>query len=250
MAKMNWFSGDHHVHAAGCAPLREPDRGGQARGHVAAHPGRGPRRGLRALVGTVLVCPEAVLRRQDPPALDVGVPDALRRRGLRVPLVARRPSLPVAAQGRRLSGHDADRGMAELGPAGAQVGQVARGRRRLLALGMGAQDSRTTSCRRTRSRRSTASGPTNTSSTWSTTRSISSRASIRRLPGSSISGITRSTAGSGPSSAARPTSPASTANASAWAGFTSSSPTASSTSTHGAKGSSKAGLMSATATAT
>ena len=29
-------------------PLREPDRGGPARGHDAAHPGRGPRRRLRA----------------------------------------------------------------------------------------------------------------------------------------------------------------------------------------------------------
>ena len=143
-----------------------------------------------------------------------------------------------------------DRGMAELGPAGSQVGQVARGRRRLLALGLGAEDRRTTSCRPTRSRRSTASAPTNTSSTWSTTRSISSRASTRRPPGSSTSGITRSTAASGPRSAARPTSPASTANASAWAGSTSSSPTASSTSTAGAKGSSRAGPMSATATAT
>ena len=84
-------------------PLREPDRGGQARGHVAAHPGRGPRRRLRAVVGPVLVRPEAVLRRQDPPAVDARVPDALRRRGLGLPVVARRPSLPAAAQGGRLS---------------------------------------------------------------------------------------------------------------------------------------------------
>ena len=31
--------------------LREPDRGGQARGHEAAHPGRGPRRRLRPVAG-------------------------------------------------------------------------------------------------------------------------------------------------------------------------------------------------------
>ncbi len=202
--------------------LRKPDRRGQARGHVAAHSGRGPRRRLRAVVGAVLVCPEAVLRRQDPPALDVRVPDALRRRGLRVSLVARRPSLPAAAQGRRLSGDDSDRGMAELGPAGAQVGQVARRRRRVLALGLGAQDAGRQDCHRTRSRRSTASAPTSTSSTWFTTRSISSRPSTPRPPGSSTSGITRSTAGSAPRLAARPTSPASTASASGWAASTSS----------------------------
>ena len=50
-------------------PLREPDRGGQARGHEAAHPGRRPRRRLRAVLGPVLVRPEAVLRGQGPPAL-------------------------------------------------------------------------------------------------------------------------------------------------------------------------------------
>ena len=137
---MNWFSGDHHVHAAGCAPLREPDRGSQARGHVAAYPGRGPRRRLRAELGALLVRPEAVLRGQDPPALHARIPDALRRRGLGLPLVARGPSLPAAAQGRRLSGHHADRGVAELGPARAEVGQVARRGRRLLALGLGPED--------------------------------------------------------------------------------------------------------------
>ena len=55
---------------------------------------------------------------------------------------------------------------------------------------------------------------------------------------------------SGPGSAARPTSPASTASASAWAESTSSSPTASSTSTAGARGSRRAGPTSATAGAT
>ncbi len=57
-----------------------------------------------------------------------------------LPLVARRPSLPAAAQGRRLPRHDPDRGMAELGPPGAQVGQVAGRRGRLLALGLGPED--------------------------------------------------------------------------------------------------------------
>ena len=63
-------------------PLREPDRGGAARGHDAAHPRRGPRRRLHAELGAVLVLPEAVLRGQSQPALDARAPDALRRRGL------------------------------------------------------------------------------------------------------------------------------------------------------------------------
>ena len=50
--------------------LRKPDRRRHARGHVAPHSGRRPGRRLRALLGPLLVCPEEVLRRQDPPALD------------------------------------------------------------------------------------------------------------------------------------------------------------------------------------
>ena len=103
LAKMDWFSGDHHVHAAGCGHYESPTEGVKPEDMMAAHPGRGPRRRLRAVVGAVLVRPEAVLRGQDPPALDARVPDALRRRGLRLPVVARRPPLPAAAQGGRLS---------------------------------------------------------------------------------------------------------------------------------------------------
>ena len=77
MSKLNWYSGDHHVHAAGCAALREPDRRGQAAGHVAPDPRRRPGCRLRAVVGTVLVCPKAVFRWQDPSAVDFRVLDAL-----------------------------------------------------------------------------------------------------------------------------------------------------------------------------
>ena len=48
--------------------------------------------------------------------------------------------------------------------------------------GWGLKTRTTTSCRRTRSRRSTASAPMNTSSTWCTTRSTSSRPSTRPRP--------------------------------------------------------------------
>ena len=96
-------------------------------------------------------------------------------------------------------------------------------------------DDRTLALRRGPAR-STASAPTSTSSTSSTTRSTSSRPSTRPRPGSSTSGITRSTAATGRRSAARPISPASTASGSAWAGSTSSSTTASSTSTRWCEG--------------
>jgi hypothetical protein len=59
---LGWYSGDHHVHAAGCSHYEAPTEG-VTPGHDAAHPGRGPQRRLRPLVGAVLVSPEAVLRR-------------------------------------------------------------------------------------------------------------------------------------------------------------------------------------------
>ena len=83
LAKMDWFSGDHHVHAAGCAHYESPTEGVKPEDMWRHILGEDLDVGCVLLVGTVLVCPEAVLRRQDPPALDVRVPDALRRRGLR-----------------------------------------------------------------------------------------------------------------------------------------------------------------------
>ena len=80
--RLNWFSGDHHVHAAGCAHYESPTEGVKPEDMMAAHTGRGPRRRLRSFVGPVLVRPEAVLRGQGPPAFHPRIPDALRRRGL------------------------------------------------------------------------------------------------------------------------------------------------------------------------
>ena len=64
LAAAGWFSGDHHVHAAGVRHYSSPDARRAAGRHDAAHPGRGSERRLRADLGTVLVSPEAVLRRQ------------------------------------------------------------------------------------------------------------------------------------------------------------------------------------------
>ena len=92
--------------------------------------------------------------------------------------------LAAAAEGRRLPGHDADRRVAELGPAGPEVGQGAGRRRRLLAQRLGpggagddAADLRHAAVRRHRRQRIS-------SSTWRTTRATSSRRSIRRPSGS------------------------------------------------------------------
>ena len=250
LAKMNWFSGDHHVHAAGCGHYESPTEGVKPEDmwrHIL---------GEDLDVGCVLSwgpCWYAQKQFFEGKIHPLSTPDYLMRYDVEV------SGFPSSHAGHlcllRLKEDDYpgttrieewpswDLPVLKWGKSQGGVVGFSHSGWGLKIVGRQAAV-------RTRSRRSTASAPTNTSSTWSTTRSTSSRPSTRRRPGSSTSGITRSTAATGPSSAARPTSPASTASASAWAGSTSSSPTASSISTSGARGSSKAGRTSATATAT
>ena len=85
LADHGWYSGDHHIHAAGCAHYESPTEGVDAGGHDAPHARRRPQRRLRAVLGALLVPPEAVLRGQGQPALPAAKPHAVRRRGLRLP---------------------------------------------------------------------------------------------------------------------------------------------------------------------
>ena len=123
LADYGWYLGRSSRPRGRLRPLRSADRRRAAGRHDAAHPGRRPERRLRALVGAVLVLPEAVLRGQGAQALAARQPDAVRRRSLRLSQLARRAPVPAAAEGRRLPRHDADRGVAELGPAGLQWGK-------------------------------------------------------------------------------------------------------------------------------
>ncbi len=137
LAKMGWYSGDHHVHAAGCGHYESPTEG------------VGPEDMMRHILGEDLDVgcvlswgPCWYFQKQFfdgslHPLSTPRAPDALRRRGLRLPLVPRRAPLPLAAEGGRLPWHDPDRGMAELGPAHSPVGPIARGGRRVLPLRLG-----------------------------------------------------------------------------------------------------------------
>lgn len=115
----------------GVCSLRQPDRGGHSGRHAAAHSGRRPQRRLRAELGAVLVLAEAILRGEDVGPLAAELPDAVRHRGQRLPVVARRASLPAATDRGRLPEHEGARRLAKLDAAGPEVGQGARGRRRL-----------------------------------------------------------------------------------------------------------------------
>ena len=164
--------------------LRDADDRRRAAGHDAAHPGRGPERRLGADVGPGLLPPEAVLRGARPRALDQGLADALRRRGLGLPVEPRRAPRAAAPEGPGLPGREGARGLADVDAADPAVGQGAGRGRRLRALRLGPARSRTLPSRHPSCRRSTASAPTSTSSTWRTTRSTSSPRSTRRRRGS------------------------------------------------------------------
>ena len=92
-----WFSGDHHVHAAGCGHYESPTEGVTPADMMRHILGEDLDVGCVSDVGTVLVRAEAVLRRQPQPSVDPRLPHALRRRGLRLPLVACRAPLPACA---------------------------------------------------------------------------------------------------------------------------------------------------------
>ena len=59
-AAAGYYSGDHHIHAAGCAHYTVPDGGGYAGGYVSAGEGGGAERGSGADVGAVLSVSAAV----------------------------------------------------------------------------------------------------------------------------------------------------------------------------------------------
>ena len=90
LAKLGWFSGDHHVHAAGCGHYERPTEGVRPEDMMRHILGEDLDVGCVLSWGPCWYAQKAYLRGQGPPALDPRDPDALRRRGLRLPLLARR----------------------------------------------------------------------------------------------------------------------------------------------------------------
>jgi len=58
LAAAGWYSGDHHVHAAGCAPLSSPTQGVTPADMMRHNSRRGSQRRMRTHLGTVLVSPK------------------------------------------------------------------------------------------------------------------------------------------------------------------------------------------------
>ena len=60
-SKFGWWSGDHHIHAAGCAHYTKPTEGVHAAGHDAALPGRRSQGRLQPDLGALLRLSKAIL---------------------------------------------------------------------------------------------------------------------------------------------------------------------------------------------
>ena len=87
-------------------PLRQSHRRRDPGRHDAAHPRRRPERRLRAELGALLVHAKAIFRGESLCAVAARLSDAVRRRGVRLSVVALRPFLPAAFERGRLSRHD------------------------------------------------------------------------------------------------------------------------------------------------
>ena len=158
------ISGDHHVHAAGCAHYSSPTQGVQPADmmrHIV---------GEDLNVGCVLTWGPCWYHQKqffDGKVSPLSTPRNLMRYDVEVsgfPSSHAGHVVSVAAYGGRLSGHEADRRLAELGPADSEVGQGAgrRGRFRAQRLGPGSAWRYAADVRH--AARSTALARTNTSS--------------------------------------------------------------------------------------
>ena len=184
-ASQGWFSGDHHIHAAGCSHYENPSEGVLPQDMWPQIDGEALNVGVRADVGSVVTTPEAVLHRARPSAVDADAIDALRPRDLRFSLEPCRSPRAAWLEGSGLSRRHASGGLAELDLAGPALGESTGSRRRLRTFGVGSRGAERASCRTMRCPASTASAPTNSSSTSpSRTPWTSSRRATRRTCGS------------------------------------------------------------------
>ena len=184
LAKLNWFSGDHHVHAAGCAHYESPTEGVTPEDMMRHILGEDLDVGCVLSWGPCWYAQKAFF---DGKLHPLSTPDYLMRYDVEV------SGFPSSHAGHlcllRLKEDDYpgttrieewpswDLPVLKWGKS--QGGVVG-----FSHSGWGLKTDATRRCRTTRSPRSTASAPTSTSSTWPTTRSTSSRPSTPRPPGS------------------------------------------------------------------
>ena len=139
-AALGWYSGDHHVHAAGCSHYQDPTQGVTPEDMIRQV------RGESLNIGSVLTWGPCYYhqKRYFSASGRVGVhrrvADPLRRRSVGVPVEPCRPCRPARAQGSGLPGHGQTRGLAHVDAARAAMGQAAGRRHRVRAFGLGLAD--------------------------------------------------------------------------------------------------------------
>ena len=149
-----WWSGDHHIHAAGCAHYTNPTEGVHAPDMIRHCLGEDLKVGCNLTWGPCFDYQKQFFTGDDRQSLAVPVPAALRRRGLRLRLAPIGASVPAAAQGADVPRRRLRRALADARAQHAALGQEAgRGLRPgPFRLGSGSRHRRicpTTSCRPT-----------------------------------------------------------------------------------------------------
>jgi hypothetical protein len=139
-ARLGWFSGDHHIHAAGCAHYERPTEGVYPQDMMRHVLGEDLKIGSVLTWGPGLVFPEDILRRNRQQSLDCRKQDSLRCRNLRTPVEPHRPPAAAPFEGTGLPGHAQARRLAKLGHADSGLGQEAGRGCRLHALRLGPPD--------------------------------------------------------------------------------------------------------------
>ena len=132
-AARGFYSGDHHIHAAGLRALHVADRRRRSGRHVPAGQGRGAQCRQRADVGSGLRSSAAVFRAGARQAQRAADADEIRHRGQRLRFGGARPRRPAQPEGADLSGCERQQGLADVDAARAALDEGAGRCRRLRA---------------------------------------------------------------------------------------------------------------------
>ncbi len=134
-AAYGFFSGDHHIHAAGCAHYTSPSEGVDPVRHVPAGEGRGAERRQRAHVGSRVRPPAAVFCAGGGHAQRAAHGDQVRHRSQRIRFRSARPRRLAQFEGADLSGRERQPRLADLDATRAALDEGAGRSGRVRALG-------------------------------------------------------------------------------------------------------------------
>ena len=162
-SKLGWWSGDHHIHAAGCAHYTRPPKGCSPPTWYRHCQGEDLKVGCNLTWGPCFDFQKRFFTGKDDAVSELPLPAALRHRGVRLRIASIRPPGAAGPERGDLSRRRFRQALADPLPEHFALGEEARGgvwpgAFRLGPGGVHLPNSRTTSCRPT-----AVSGPTNTS---------------------------------------------------------------------------------------